>query len=131
MTTQKYTFIILTIIGSISTVAVVTTRNIVHAALYLVVALAAVGGVYLVLGAEFTAWVQVIIYVGAIVILFLFGLMLTRAPIGRDLLDNHQRPITAIVGFNMFTKLVYLIQNTFPLKQAQHFQTFQATTGII
>ena len=50
------------------------------------------------LGAEFVAWVQVLIYVGAIVILFLFGLMLTKAPIGRDLLDNQQRPVAAAIG---------------------------------
>ena len=48
---------------------------------------------YLLLGAEFVAWVQVLIYVGAIVVLFLFGLMLTKAPIGRDTLDNQQRGI--------------------------------------
>ena len=131
MTAQEYAFVVLAVVGSISAVAVVTARNVVHAALYLVVALASVGGVYLVLGAEFTAWVQVIIYVGAIVILFLFGLMLTRAPIGRDLLDNHQRPVAAVVGFGVFAGLVYLIQNAFPLGQAQHFRTFQATTGII
>ncbi len=131
MTAQEYAFVVLAVVGSIGAVAVVTARNVVHAALYLVVALASVGGVYLVLGAEFTAWVQIIIYVGAIVILFLFGLMLTRAPIGRDLLDNHQRPVAAVVGFGVFAGLVYLIQNAFPLGHAQHFQTFQATTGII
>jgi len=54
-----------------------------------------------------------------------------KATIGRDLLDNHQRPVAAVVGFGVFAGLVYLIQNAFPLGQAQHFQTFQATTGII
>ncbi len=131
MTAQEYAFVVLAVVGSISAIAVVTARNVVHAALYLVVALLSVGGVYLVLGAEFTAWVQIIIYVGAIVILFLFGLMLTRAPIGRDLLDNRQRPVAAVVGAGTFVGLVYLIQDAFPLGQAQHFQTFQATTGII
>jgi NADH-quinone oxidoreductase subunit J len=131
VTAQEYAFVVLAVVGSISAIAVVTARNVVHAALYLVVALLSVGGVYLVLGAEFTAWVQIIIYVGAIVILFLFGLMLTRAPIGRDLLDNRQRPLAAIVGAGIFVGLVYLIQDAFPLGQAQHFQTFQATTGII
>jgi NADH-quinone oxidoreductase subunit J len=128
---QEYAFLILAVVGSISAIAVVTARNVVHAALYLVVALLSVGGVYLVLGAEFTAWVQIIIYVGAIVILFLFGLMLTRAPIGRDLLDNHQRPVAAVVGFGIFVGLVYLIQNAYPLGQAGHPQSFQATTGIV
>ena len=92
MTAQEYAFAVLAFVGSVSAIAVVTARNVIHAALYLVITLASVGGVYLVLGAEFTAWVQIIIYVGAIVILFLFGLMLTKAPIGRELLDNRQRP---------------------------------------
>ena len=81
----------LAVVGSIAAIAVVTARNVVHAALYLVVTLGCVGGVYLLLGAEFVGWVQILIYVGAIVILFLFGLMLTKAPIGRDDLDNQQR----------------------------------------
>jgi len=63
-----------------SALLVVTTRNLVHAALWLVVTLGAVAGVYLLLAAEFVAWVQVLIYVGAVVVLVLFALMLTRAP---------------------------------------------------
>jgi len=61
---------------------VVTTRQLVHAALWLVVCLGAIAGCYLLLSAELVAWVQVLIYVGAVVVLLLFGLMLTRAPIG-------------------------------------------------
>lgn len=63
---------------------VVTTRQIVHAALWLVICLGSVAGCYLLLSAEFVALVQVLIYVGAVVVLLLFGLMLTRAPIGRS-----------------------------------------------
>ncbi|MBM7437002.1 NADH-quinone oxidoreductase subunit J [Streptomyces sp. HB132] len=62
----------------------VTTRQLVHAALWLVVALGGVAVEYLLLTAEFIAWVQVLIYVGSVVVLLLFGLMLTRAPIGRS-----------------------------------------------
>ena len=62
--------------------AVVTTRQIVRAGLWLVVALGAVAGLYLALTAEVLAWVQVLIYVGAVVVLLLFAVMLTRAPIG-------------------------------------------------
>ena len=61
----------------------VTTKNVVHAALYLVVVLAGVAAQYILLAAEFVAVVQVLVYIGAIVVLFLFGIMLTRAPIGR------------------------------------------------
>lgn len=70
------------IVAAASAVLSVTTRHVVHAALWLVVSLGAVAGCYLVLGAEFVALVQVLIYVGAVVVLVLFALMLTRAPIG-------------------------------------------------
>ncbi len=105
-----------------------TARNVVHAALYLVVSLLSVGGVYLLLGAEFVAWVQILIYVGAIVILFLFGLMLTKAPIGRDALDNQQRWLGALVALGVFAGLVFLIQDAFPVQDAEPFETFQGTT---
>ena len=98
VTAQEYAFCVMAVVGGLSSIGVVTARNVVHAALYLVVTLLSVGGVYLLLGAEFVAWVQILIYVGAIVILFLFGLMLTKAPIGRDTLDNQQRWLGAIVG---------------------------------
>ncbi|MDJ1133718.1 NADH-quinone oxidoreductase subunit J family protein [Streptomyces iconiensis] len=59
----------------------VTTKRLVHAALWLVAALGGVAVEYLLLTAEFIAWVQVLIYVGSVVVLLLFGLMLTKAPI--------------------------------------------------
>ena len=73
--------------------AVVTTRHIVRAGLWLVVTLGAIAGLYLVLAAELVAWVQVLIYVGAVVVLLLFAVMLTRAPIGpSDDLDRSRWP---------------------------------------
>jgi NADH-quinone oxidoreductase subunit J len=103
----------------------------VHAALYLVVTLLSVGGVYLLLGAEFVGWVQILIYVGAIVILFLFGLMLTKAPIGRDTLDNQQRWLGAIVGVGVFAGLAFLIQDAFPVGDAVATGSLQGSTGDI
>ncbi|RPI25811.1 MAG: hypothetical protein EHM57_01015, partial [Actinobacteria bacterium] len=61
---------------------VVTTANIVRAVLYLVVTLAGTAALFLVLGAEFVAWTVVLVYIGAVVILFLIGIMITRAPLG-------------------------------------------------
>jgi NADH:ubiquinone oxidoreductase subunit 6 (subunit J) len=69
---------------------VVTTRHVVRAGLWLVVALGGLAGCYLVLGAELVAWVQMLIYVGAVVVLLLFAVMLTRAPIGPS--DDLDRP---------------------------------------
>ena len=64
-------------------IRVVTTKNVVHAALYLVVVLAGVAAQYVLLAAEFVASAQVLVYIGAIIVLLLFGVMLTRAKIGR------------------------------------------------
>ena len=61
---------------------VVASDHLVRSGLYLVVSLGATAGLYLVLGAELVAWVQVLVYVGAVVVLLLFAVMLTRAPIG-------------------------------------------------
>ena len=115
---QEYAFAVLAFIGTVSAIRVVTTKNVVRGALYLVVSLASVGGVFLVTAAEFVAGVQILIYVGSIVILFLFGLMLTKAPIGRDVLDNQQRGLAAIVALGVFAGLVFLIQVAFSLDAA-------------
>lgn len=130
MSAQEFAFLALALMGGISAIAVVTARNVVHAALYLVVTLSAVGGVYLLLGAEFTGWVQILIYVGAIVILFLFGLMLTRAPIGRDTLDNKQRPLAAVIGAVIFIGLAALINGAFPMS-GQKFEAFSGSTEAV
>ena len=63
---------------------VVTTDNVVHAALHLVAVLASVAAQYFLLAAEFVAATQVLVYIGAIVVLFLFGIMLTRAKLGGE-----------------------------------------------
>ena len=84
MTWVQAIFVLLGLVAVGSALLVVTTRNMVHAALWLVVTLGSVSGVFLLLAAEFLAWVQVLIYVGAVVVLLLFALMLTKAPTGRQ-----------------------------------------------
>ena len=61
-----------------SALLVVTFRNIVHSALALIVVFLMASGIYLLLNAEFIAIVQILIYAGAITVLILFALMLTR-----------------------------------------------------
>jgi NADH:ubiquinone oxidoreductase subunit 6 (subunit J) len=68
-----------------SALLVVTLRNIVHSALALIVVFGMASGIYLLLNAEFIAIVQILIYVGAVTILILFALMLTRTT---NLLSN-------------------------------------------
>ena len=117
MTAQEYAFLVVAVVGSLAAIAVVTARNVVHAALYLVVALASVGVTFLLVGAEFVGWTQILIYVGAIVILFLFGLMLTKAPIGRDTLDHQtqNRIVGGIVALLMFLGLASLTLRVWPM----------------
>ena len=89
---------------------VVTLKNLVHSALWLIICLGAVGVEYLLLGAEMVAWIQVLIYGGAVIVLFLFGLMLTKAPIGRtDELDVAHRWPGALVGLGAACTLVTVI----------------------
>ena len=95
-------------------VRVVTTKNVVHAALYLVLVLSGVAGIFVLLAAEFLAIVQILVYIGAIVVLFLFGIMLTRAPIGRSSeLDNDQRWAGALVGLFLFGLLAWTLNDGF------------------
>jgi NADH-quinone oxidoreductase subunit J len=103
MTGADAVFGLLGIVCLAAGVLVVTVRNVIHAALWLVVCFGALAGCYLVLTAEFVAWVQVLIYIGAVVVLMLFGAMLTRAPIGRmtamaDELDSRNRPVALLAA---------------------------------
>lgn len=73
-------FVALAVLAGASGLLAVTSPRVVHCALWLVVCLGALAGVYLVLGAEVVALVQLLVYVGAVVVLVIFALMLTRAP---------------------------------------------------
>src|SRR5438034_5057964 len=129
MSAQEIAFLILAVVGGIGAIRMVTSRNVVHAALYLVVTLAVVGGIYLLLAAEFLAWVQVLIYVGAIVVLLLFSLMLTKAPIGRDTLDNQQRGVAALVAAAVLGGLLFLVSDGFSGEKIQPVQTTTEQIG--
>ena len=82
MTAATLLFALLGAIAVGSALLVAVSASLVHCALWLVVSLGALAGCYLLLAAEFVAWVQVLIYLGAVVVLLLFALMLTRAPTG-------------------------------------------------
>jgi NADH-quinone oxidoreductase subunit J len=93
----NWVFLILGVVSMVAGYRVVTSQNVVHAALALVAALAASAGLFLMLSAEFVAWVLVLVYIGAVIILFLFGIMITRAPMGRDVALDHPRKGWAVI----------------------------------
>jgi NADH-quinone oxidoreductase subunit J len=114
MVVQNVIFFILAGIICVSAVGVVRTKNIVHAALFLVTVLAGVAGLFLLIAAEFLAWVQVLIYIGAVTVLLLFGIMLTRAPMGKNEdLDNDSKIPAIAVSVGMLGLLVALIVDAY------------------
>ena len=81
---QNIGFGIIAAVMIVGALRVVTSNNVVHAALWLVLVLAGAAAQYLLLAAEFVAVTQVLVYVGAVMVLFLFGVMLTRAKLGAE-----------------------------------------------
>ncbi|MCY3577553.1 MAG: NADH-quinone oxidoreductase subunit J [bacterium] len=97
MIAEHVAFGIIAAVMVASALRVVTTRDIVHAALYLVIVLAGVAALFLLVGAEFTGITQVLIYIGAVIVLFLFGIMLTRSDFDQDEETDHKRKFPAIL----------------------------------
>jgi NADH-quinone oxidoreductase subunit J len=89
---------------------VVSTKNVVHAALWLVVVLGGVAAQYILAAAEFVAVSQVLVYIGAVMVLFLFGIMLTRARIGSESgLNNAGWAIGIPVAVVLFGLLAFVV----------------------
>ncbi|NBP50063.1 MAG: NADH-quinone oxidoreductase subunit J [Actinobacteria bacterium] len=84
MAAQNVGFAIVALVMLVGALRVVTSRNVVHAALWLVVVLSGAAAQYVLLAAEFVAVTQVLVYVGAVMVLILFGTMLTRSRIGQE-----------------------------------------------
>lgn len=113
MSGQEIVFILIGLGTAASAILTVTSKNLVHAALFLATTLAGIGAEFLVLRADFLAWVQIVVYVGAIAVLFLFGLMLTNAPIGREALDSQNKPLGLAVSVSMFAVLMTLMVDAY------------------
>ena len=91
-------FVIVALFTLGGAVGVVATRNVVHAALFLLLSLLGAAGAYLLLLAEFLALVQVLIYGGAVVIVVLFAVMLTRSSEYPRITDNRQWPLAILAA---------------------------------
>jgi NADH-quinone oxidoreductase subunit J len=111
---ENIAFGVLAASAVLAALRVVTTKNVVHAALYLVVVLGSVGALYVLLAAEFVAAVQLLVYIGAIVVLFLFGVMLTRAKLGHEgELDNDQRGVALVTALFLLGVISYVLVDAF------------------
>jgi NADH-quinone oxidoreductase subunit J len=107
---QNVGFVIIALPMVLAALLVVTTKNVVHAALWLVVVLAGIAAQYILAAAEFVAVSQVLVYIGAVMVLFLFGIMLTRAQIGKEFGLNNRGWVIAIpVSLVLLGLLAYVI----------------------
>lgn len=110
MTPVQVIFIATSAMVLVSAILVVTRRNLVHAALYLVLTLLGVAITFILLEANFLAVVQVLIYIGAIAILMIFAVMLTRKVIGEDgEVFSKNAKIAGAVAFLVFEGLIVVV----------------------
>jgi NADH-quinone oxidoreductase subunit J len=105
-----------------SAVLVVTNRNVLHAALFLILTFFCVAAIYIILRAEFLAAVQVLLYVGAIMALFIFTILLINVMQAQFLRQFHgQRPLAVILVAALLGETMFLLlsdfRGNFPLMQ--------------
>lgn len=111
---QNVAFGIIAAMMVFAAIRVVTTANVVHAAVYLTMVLGGAAAQFILLGAEFIAVTQVLVYIGAIVVLFLFGVMLTRAPMqGTEKVSRDNWLVGAGTALVMLAVLVFSLLDGF------------------
>jgi NADH-quinone oxidoreductase subunit J len=106
-----YAFVILAVLAIASALAMVSNKNTVNSALFLVLNLLSVAGLYLLLQAQFLAIIQILVYAGAIMVLFLFVLMLLNLDEEQSLFDKFRVKyiVAFLLGVIVFGQIIYSI----------------------
>lgn len=110
---MKIIFWITFVITGISGLMTVLTRDLFRSALYLGVTLLGTGGLYLFLGFDFVGWTQILVYVGGVVLLMIFTIMLARESIMKPLVNTIRNPLTSGLFALLIFLLLLLIGKTF------------------
>ena len=106
-------FYLLEAIAAISAIGILFTRNVFYGAILLVTCLLSIAGIFVFANAEFIAVTQILIYAGGIVVLIIFGVMLTSKISGKSLIIKNQNWLTgSIVGLFFFVLLIKLFSET-------------------
>ncbi len=120
---MMWPFYLMALVAIVSTVRVVTNANPVHALLSLIVSLLAVAGIFLTIGAPFAAALEIIVYAGAIMVLFVFVVMMLN--LGQHTVDQERKWLTsdawaypALMSFLMGLCLVWMLGSDYT--QTQH-----------
>jgi NADH-quinone oxidoreductase subunit J len=106
MSIYDFIFYLFAAVTLLSAFFVVTTRNIVRAAFFLLFTFFGVAGIYVLLGADFVAIVQLIVYVGGILILLIFGVMITNKITQVDIKTGTIHTLPAAIGVGLFTGVI-------------------------
>lgn len=112
ITPISISFFIMAVLTLGGGLGVVSSRNMIHAALYLVLSLFGIAGMYVLLEAPFLAAVQVLVYMGAIAVLITITVMVTRRVVGDESL-NRQWPISALIALLVIVTLGFIIVSQF------------------
>jgi NADH-quinone oxidoreductase subunit J len=138
MTLEEILFYIFAAGGIISAVLVVTRRNPIISALYLIVNFFCLAGIYLTLHAQFIAVIQILVYAGAIMVLFVFVIMLLNLGDERSLGDSitSKKIVAAGFGFGVLMELVYIFMmhpasQTIDMKRAEDIGTVEAIGRVL
>ena len=120
MNSTQVIFIILSAVALIGALGVVVSRKLFHAAIFLVLSFVGVAGFYVLLEAEFLAMIQILVYVGAIAILIIFAIMLSRRMMSSEFRASNEQWLWALVaGVVLFVILVViLVQVNWPVVES-------------
>jgi NADH-quinone oxidoreductase subunit J len=112
---------------------VVTVKNIVHSAFYLLFTFFGVAGIYVLLGADFVAVVQLIVYVGGILILLLFGVMLTNKITSVKIKTGTWQVLPAAIGVGLFAGILAsaLVNTTWRTYDTEIPETTASSLGML
>ena len=110
---MQIVFFVLAAITVTAALGIVRSSNVVHAIIAHIITLLSIAGIYVILGAEFVAGVQVVIYAGAVTTMLLFAMMLTRVAAGGQKALDYPQVIPALLGAGLFFFLIfYCVQET-------------------
>jgi len=106
-----YLFIMLAVLAIASALAMVINKNVVNSALFLVINLVSLAGIYLLLNAQFLAVIQILVYAGAIMVLFLFVIMLLNVEDEEKLFDKFRVKyfLAFVLGAAVVGQILYSI----------------------
>ncbi len=123
--TANWAFLLIAVPTLLGAWRTVTSKNIVRAVLYLVVSLAGTAAMFLMLGAAFVAWTVVLVYIGAVIILFLIGIMITRAPLGTEADLSHTGEVLVPAGLLsvvLFVVIGWAVWDAFGMNMIEPFE---------